>query len=148
MTAVAPLLATGHIGLNVTDLGRSVDFYRRALGFDLLGGADHFAFLGVEGELRLTLWQQSAGAFSAESPGLHHLSFQVVNLDQVRAVETVLRELGVDLVHEGVVAHREGAASGGIFFTDPDGIRLEVYAPTGAQDAPAPYGEAPTCGFF
>jgi hypothetical protein len=47
-----------------------------------------------------------------------------------------------------VVAHGEGVASGGIFFTDPDGIRLEVYAPSGAQSAPAPSGAAPTCGFF
>ena len=54
-----------------------------------------------------------------------------------------------DLVtDDGVVAHGEGAASGGIFFTDPDGIRLEIYAPGGAESAPAPSGAAPTCGFF
>ncbi len=50
--------------------------------------------------------------------------------------------------HDGVVAHGEGASSGGIFFTDPDGIRLEVYAPRGAEAEPAPTGESPTCGFF
>ncbi|MBF6335839.1 VOC family protein [Nocardia abscessus] len=153
MTAVAaPQLATGHIGLNVSDLDRSVDFYRRALGFEQLAASTdaqrRWAFLGADGKLVVTLWEQSDGTFSAETPGLHHLSFQVDNIDQVRAVERVLRELSVAFAHDGVVAHGEGVASGGIFFTDPDGIRLEVYAPSGAEAAPAPSGAAPTCGFF
>lgn len=151
-TVAAPQLATGHIGLNVTDLTRSVDFYRRALGFEQLGastdGTQRFAFLGSDGKLQLTLWEQSDGEFSAKTPGLHHLSFQVDTIDQVRAVESVLKELEVTFAHDGVVAHGEGAASGGIFFTDPDGIRLEIYAPSGAESAPAPSGSAPTCGFF
>lgn len=86
-TAITPKLAPGHVGLNVTDLSRSVDFYRRALGFEQLGISDdgdhRFAFLGSEGTLRLTLWQQSDGAFSTRSPGLHHLSFQVDTIEQV-----------------------------------------------------------------
>ncbi|GAB0108249.1 VOC family protein [Nocardia sp. JMUB6875] len=148
----APVLATGHIGLNVTDIDRSVDFYRRALGFEQLGaggeGAQRFAFLGRDAKLQVTLWQQSGGEFSAKTPGLHHLSFQVDTIEQVREVESVLKELDVAFAHDGVVAHGEGAASGGIFFIDPDGIRLEVYAPSGADHAPAPSGAAPTCGFF
>ncbi len=149
---MATMTAPGHIGLNVTDLERSVSFYRRALGFDQLGasteGEHRYAFLGSDGVLRLTLWQQSDGTFSAHTPGLHHLSFQVDTIEQVRAVEAVLKELGAPFAHDGVVAHREGAASGGIFFSDPDGIRLEVYAPSGADAEPAPNGSAPTCGFF
>ncbi|WP_458691153.1 VOC family protein [Nocardia tengchongensis] len=148
----APVLAPGHVGLNVTDLDRSVSFYRRALGFEQLGaggeGAQRFAFLGRDGQLQVTLWQQSDGEFSAKTPGLHHLSFQVDTIEQVRAVETALKGLDVAFAHDGVVAHGEGAASGGIFFIDPDGIRLEVYAPSGAEHAPAPSGAAPTCGFF
>jgi hypothetical protein len=63
-------------------------------------------------------------------------------------VEAVLKELGAPFAHDGVVAHREGAASGGIFFSDPDGIRLEVYSPAGAAGRTAPVPGAPSCGFF
>lgn len=151
-TASTAKLAPGHVGLNVTELARSVDFYRRALGFELLGisaeGDHRYAFLGSDGALRLTLWQQSDGAFSTRTPGLHHLSFQVDTIEQVQTVASALKDLGVSFAHDGVVAHGEGAASGGIFFTDPDGIRLEIYAPNGAESAPAPSGAAPTCGFF
>lgn len=151
-TATAPGLVAGHIGLNVTDLQRSIGFYRDALGFEPLvvsgEGDQKFAFLGRDGVPIVTLWQQSAGEFATTTPGLHHLSFQVDSIDQVREVETALKELSVAFVHEGVVAHREGASSGGIFFTDPDGIRLEVFAGAGAEGQPAPDGVAPTCGFF
>ncbi|MFD0275009.1 VOC family protein [Kitasatospora sp. NPDC127111] len=147
-------LQTGHVGLNVTDLDRSVAFYRRALGLELVNeGTDpdrRFAFLGRDGKLVITLWQQSTGDFATAAPGLHHLSFQVDSLDEVRAAERVLRELGAEFAYEGVVPHREGSASGGIFFTDPDGIRLEVYTPHGVDEteAAAPTKAAPTCGFF
>lgn len=151
-TAAVVALTTGHVGLNVTDLQRSVDFYCRALGFEQIGGSTgpdhHYAFLGFNGVLQLTLWQQSDSTFSSRTAGLHHLAFLVENVEQVRAVETALNEHGVDFAYDGVVAHGKGIASGGIFFYDPDGIRLEVYAPSGADTAPAPSGAESTCGFF
>ncbi|MFD9224162.1 VOC family protein [Streptomyces sp. NPDC060064] len=151
MTATSAL-RTGHIGLNVTDLDRSLPFYGDALGFDVLGqGKDEgrrFAFLGRDGQLVLTLWQQADGAYAPALAGLHHLAFEAESIEQVRAAEARLKTLGVDFAHEGVVAHGEGAASGGIFFHDPDGTRLEIYAPSGAEGAPVPTAAAPTCGFF
>ncbi|MEO3803538.1 VOC family protein [Nonomuraea sp. B1E8] len=147
-----PALKTGHIGLNVTDLARSTAFYRQVFDFEILGeqadGDRSFAFLGRDGALLVTLWQQSGGTFATDRPGLHHLSFQVPDIEAVRHAEATLRELGVRPLHDGIVPHGEGVSSGGVFFTDPDGIRLEIYAPTGADTAPAPTQGAPTCGFF
>lgn len=148
----ATQFTTGHIGLNVTDLGRSRNFYTRVFGFDVIGESNEkhrtFAFLGQDQKVVLTLWQQSGGAFVTNRPGLHHLSFQVNSIAQVQEVERRLHDIGVVLHHDGIVPHREGADSGGVFFEDPDGIRLEVFAGTGASAYHAPYGQAPTCGFF
>ncbi|WP_377270309.1 VOC family protein [Peterkaempfera sp. SMS 1(5)a] len=147
-------LQTSHIGLNVTDLDRSIAFYRSLFSFEVAregSGADRrFAFLSQEGTLVLTLWEQSEGSFTTGSPGLHHLSFQVDTLEEVRAAERKLQELGAAFQYEGVVPHSEGSASGGIFFTDPDGIRLEVHTLAGVAEtgAEAPVPAAPTCGFF
>ncbi|MCJ1677313.1 VOC family protein [Streptomyces sp. APSN-46.1] len=152
MSAAISKLRTGHVGLNVTDLTRSLAFYRDALGFGLLGEGKEdgrrFAFLGQDGELVLTLWQQADGAYAPASAGLHHLALSAGSMEEVRAYETRLRDLGVAFAYEGVVSHGEGAASGGIFFHDPDGTRLEISVPTGAEDASAPTTGAPTCGFF
>ncbi|MBT2898586.1 VOC family protein [Streptomyces sp. McG3] len=145
-------LATGHVGLNVTDLERSAAFYREVFDFEVLAeGKDvdrRWIFLGRGSRLMVTLWQQSEGRYPTDLPGLHHLSFQVDSVEEVRATEEVLRGLGAEFAHEGVVPHGESGTSGGIFFADPDGIRLEVYAPTGADPADAPTASAPTCGFF
>ena len=145
-------LRTGHVGLNVTDLERSLPFYVRVFGFEVQAEGKEpgrrWAFLGRDGRLVLTLWQQSDSAFPESSAGLHHLSFQVDSIEEVRAAEAVLRELDAEFRYDGIVPHAEGMSSGGIFFTDPDGIRLEIYAPSGAEAAHAPSGSAPTCGFF
>ncbi|GAB2499962.1 VOC family protein [Nocardiopsis aegyptia] len=148
----ASTATTGHVGLNVTDIERSRDFYNRLLSLETIGEGKEegreFALLGRDGRLVVTLWQQSTHAFRTDSAGLHHLSFQVETIEEVRRTEAELRAAGVEFAYDGVVPHGEGAASGGIFFHDPDGIRLEIYAPSGAEDAEAPTTEAPTCGFF
>jgi lactoylglutathione lyase len=107
-----------------------------------------FAMLQDGSGLVLTLWQQSEGRFEATRPGLHHLSFQVPSMDDVHAVEERLRAMGASMIYDGIVPHGEGAQSGGIFFEDPDGIRLEIFSPTGAADMDVPTPGAPSCGFF
>jgi len=147
-----PALKTGHIGLNVTDLRRSIEFYGKLFQFDVLAqqldGDRAFALLGDSASLQIALWEQSSGTFATGLPGLHHLSFEVADISAVRQAEATLKELGVEFAYDGVVPHGEGASSGGIFFTDPDGVRLEIYAPVGAEGAAAPVKGAPTCGFF
>ena len=142
----------GHVGLNVSDLDRSKKFYQQLFNLELIrestDAAQRFAYLSDNQGLMLTLWQQSDGEFATDRPGLHHLAFLVGSIDRVQALEQRLKELETPLFYDGVVAHAEGAASGGLFFSDPDGIRLEIYSLTGADEAAAPSGKAPTCGFF
>jgi catechol-2,3-dioxygenase len=143
-------LETGHVGLNVTDLGRSQRFYEAALGLQTVAASEdatrRYAMLGDGKRLVLTLWQQSEGGFDAGRAGLHHLSFRVEGVDEVERAQARLRDLGVRFHHDGIVAHGEGARSAGIFFEDPDGIRLEIFA-EGVEGHAAP-ADGPACGFF
>jgi lactoylglutathione lyase len=147
-----PDIAPGHIGLSVTDLGRSVAFYQDVLALEVIQlsaeAGRGFAFLGAGGRLFLTLWQQSRQAFEPRHAGLHHLAFQLPTLEAVQATEARVRAHGITPRYDGVVPHREGGDSAALFFTDPDGIRLEVYSPAGAAGLAAPVPGAPSCGFF
>lgn len=145
-------LHTGHIGLNVTNLERSKKFYQDVFGFQVMAESPaegrKFVFLGDGKTLVLTLWEQSEGGFNTAAPGLHHLSFQVDSIDQVKEFENKLNSLNVKFLYEGIVPHAEGRDSGGVFFEDPDHIRLEIYSPSGAGDHEVPVAGAPSCGFF
>jgi len=145
-------LQTGHVGLNVSNLERSKNFYQTVFGLSVTAESQEqgrrFAFLADSQRLVLTLWEQSEGHFEKGQPGLHHLSFEVATIDEVHTFEKRLKELDATFLYDGVVPHREGASSGGIFFADPDGIRLEIYTAQGADTQPAPVSDSPTCGFF
>lgn len=144
-------LQMGHVGLNVSDLGRSKKFYQDLLGFEVkLESEEHgkkFVLLGRGPAILLTLWEQAKGTFAPAQAGLHHLSFMAEHLDEVRRAEAQLKKQGVEFHHSGIVAHAPGAPSGGIFFRDPDGIRLEIFAPAGDEKLPAAESGA-SCGFF
>ena len=143
---------TGHIGLNVSDLDRSKHFYQEVFGLTAVGESQEegrrFAFLGREDKLVLTLWQQAEGRFEKRHPGLHHLSFQVASIQEVRKAAKKLNALNAVLIYDGIVPHAEGTQSGGLYFEDPDGIRLEIFALTGAGEHAAPTPGAPSCGLF
>src|SRR3954465_13257816 len=114
MTALATTFATGHVGLNVADLDRSVGFYAGIFGWAVKGRGDGYAFLGDDDRLILTLWSQSEGTFATDRPGLHHLCVRVDSLEAVTAAEERVRAAGLNLYLDGIVPHGEGASSGGI----------------------------------
>lgn len=143
---------TGHVGLNVSDLDRSAAFYHRVFGFQTMADSrEHgrrFIFLGDGQHLILTLWQQSEGHFNTTQPGLHHLSFQVEDVGHLERAEQTLRTLNARVYHDGIVAHAQNVASAALFFEDPDGIRLEIFSPSGGEGRTTPHHDAPACGFF
>jgi len=146
------VLSTGHVGLNVSDVDRASEFYGRIFGLALLNKSEaenrKYAFLGSKNQVVLTLWQQSTGRANHQQPGLHHLSFQAASVEQVQRIESELKSLGVEFHHQGIVPHAEGADSGGIYFDDPDGIRLEIFAPSGVSSLETRATHGPACGFF
>jgi catechol 2,3-dioxygenase-like lactoylglutathione lyase family enzyme len=151
-TAASQALHTGHVGLNVSDLARSRRFYEEVFGVVVSEQSERdgrrYVFLSDGQRLVLTLWEQSEGRFATDRPGLHHLSFLVNSVDAARAYERKLQQIGARFHYHSVVPHAEGLDSGGIFFEDPDGIRLEISCPSGAGAYAAPVTDGPSCGFF
>lgn len=145
-------LKVGHVGLNVSNLERSIAFYKEIFGFTVRGESQEdgrkYVFLGTDDAV-ITLWQQSEGSFSNSTPGLHHLAFQVSSIEDVKSFESKLKDRNAKFIYDSIVTHREGSQSGGIFFEDPDGIRLEIFTATGAHaHGKAGSSNGPSCGFF
>lgn len=142
---VTSTIRVGSAGLNVSDLDRSVRFYREALGFAVVRRGDDaghsWAHLGLEDDVMLTLWEQAVSHVDHGAAGLHHISFELASVAALVEAEARLRAMGAHLREDG-----PQAPGGQVFCRDPDGIRVELY--TEEPTPPAPAGSLPRCGFY
>ena len=129
--------AITHVAITVTDLARSVPWYRRLTGTDPVLDEDTGPFRHVVfaiGETLLGLHQfPDAGwavGFDPRRPGLDHVAFGCADRDDLKRWQDHLDELGID--HGEIVDAHYGS---GLSFRDPDGIALEFFAPPSAQPA-------------
>jgi catechol 2,3-dioxygenase-like lactoylglutathione lyase family enzyme len=112
-----------HISLNVSDLDRSVDFYKRFLGQPKKLKSDYAKFVSEEPEIHLAL--QPGRVSSAGS--LSHLGIRVDSSERVQEWKDVLAGRGLATQEQ----KREAccyALQDKFWVTDPDGNRWEVYA--------------------
>lgn len=120
-----------HVSLTVSDLDRSVPWYQRVLGFEVVGDQHHRDGRTVvlalpRGDVVLLLQEHNAhegATFSEFRPGLDHLSFRLADERELEAWCDHLDELGVD--HQPV---RREAFGSVLIFRDPDRIQLELFA--------------------
>lgn len=121
-----------HIYITVRELQRSEAFYdgvlRDTLGFRkntfALNGDAHVQYFNRHFGYVLRP-ARSATSADAYSPGLHHLCFRVESIVEVTAVADRLRQLGVSASEPRLYA-QYAPDYWATFFTDPDGVRLEV----------------------
>ena len=134
-----------HVGLVVSDLGRSRRFYSEALGLEEVPRPSNFTFDGAwfrfgEHELHLLTeahttggaGQPDKGGAGAERGLTHHLAFEVGDL---AAACARLAEAGVE-VSGGPMPRGDGVTQ--VFFVDPDGYVLEYFERTDEDQRDAP----------
>lgn len=120
----------GHLVLNVTDVERSTEFYRDAVGFQLArmrpdrSGA--FLTCGVVHH-NLALFKAPAGARPAEKGqvGLNHFAFQVDDYQALQDAHRRLTQAGAIIDH--IVDH---GMTRSVYFLDPDGLMMELFCNT------------------
>ena len=127
MAKAHPGMSIGHVHLKVTDLDRSIAFYRDVIGLDV---TQHYgnqaAFLSAGGyhhHVGLKTWFSENGPRAPRrSPGLFHVAFLYPDRPALaQAFRTVL-EAGIEI--EGAADH---GVSEAIYFSDPDGNGIEIY---------------------
>ena len=126
----------GHVHLRVSDLERSVAFYRDVIGLTVQARmGDAAAFLGADGyhhHLGLNTWSsRAAGPADPRRPGLFHTAFLYPGrADLGRAIARVL-DCGVALT--GASDH---GVSEAVYLDDPDGNGIELYRDRPEADWP------------
>lgn len=115
-----------HVSLNVTDVPRSIDFYRKFFGVEPVKiRADYAKFDLTEPALNLTMNQRTPGQ-DGEHGRLSHLGVQVDGHEGVAAARQRLVDAGMlALDEEDTVCCY--ARQDKVWATDPDGNQWEVF---------------------
>ncbi len=125
--------AVDHLYLTVSDFERSERFYdplMERLGFKkgdgTIAGAPHAHYFNRCMQLSIRP-ATSRGAHDPYAPGLHHVCLQLGSQEAVDEAARVLGELGIEATRPGYYPqYAEDYYA--VFFSDPDGIRLELVA--------------------
>ena len=129
MTTGGPLTgAIGQLHVTVSDITRSVAFYRDVLGLPLLFEVpgQGMAFFDCQG-VRLYLG-------TAESPDFESRPLIYFRAESARDAAAELARRGVEFTSEPHVVHRQGDVELWIgFFRDPDGTTLALMSEEQAQ---------------
>jgi catechol-2,3-dioxygenase len=120
-----PVKRLNHAVLYVRDVDRSVDFYRRAFGFEVVENVAGAAFLraaGSDNHHDLGLFGVGAGAPSPPrgSVGLYHLAWEVASIHELAAGRRTLEALGA------LTGQSDHGATKSLYGRDPDGNEFEV----------------------
>ena len=134
---IDPGADVGHVHLRVSDLDRSVAFYRDVLGFQVQQAGRSAAFLSAGGyhhHVALNTWESLGGSPPpAGSTGLFHVAFRYPSRASLaRAVKRVL-DHGVTIT--GASDH---GVSEAVYFRDPDDNGVELYYDRAEQEWPRP----------
>ena len=120
-----------HIQLSVSDLARSIPFYRKLLtgmGMTLVNDTPTSLY-GVGGRTGITISASQApyteDGFHQRRPGLHHFCFRARSRQDVDEIHNLALAAGAVIVH---APQEDGFAPGyySVLFEDPDGIRIEA----------------------
>lgn len=126
----------GHVHLKVSDLERSIAFYRDVIGLEVMQRyGPQAAFLSAGGyhhHLGLNTWDSAGGPRPPRNAvGLYHTAFLYPDRAALaRAFRRVI-EAGVEI--EGAADH---GVSEAIYFSDPDGNGIELYRDRAPEDWP------------
>lgn len=126
----------GHVHLKVSDLERSIAFYRDVIGLEVQQRyGTQAAFLSADGyhhHIGLNTWESAGGPRPARNAtGLYHTAFLYEDRKALAKAFRRAVEAGVEI--EGAADH---GVSEAIYFSDPDGNGIELYRDRAPGDWP------------
>jgi glyoxylase I family protein len=131
----AEVLGIEHVDLTVNDFKRSAEFYDKvlpALGFKRLeedGAGEHdlrWANAHLTIAIRPAAPAHAGAGFDRYRVGLHHLALKVRSREQVDEFHRWLCREGLTVLDEPAEYPQYGRGYYALFFSDPDGMKLEV----------------------
>jgi catechol 2,3-dioxygenase len=122
MSRLLPGIEMGAVALAVSDLDRSLNYYRRAIGLELLERHGAQAVLGVPGRPLLELFGRPDGRRDRDTADLFHFALLVPS--RTALGQQLQHFIDTDTRLTGASEHFVSEA---LYLRDPDGHGIEVY---------------------
>ena len=129
----SPIGGVDHVGLAVSNLEKSKNFFVDTLKFRVLGKDTSYpAYFLNNGSITVTLWQTTNGEHATPfnrktNVGLHHLAFQVENEKKLNELHLLLKkapEVKIEFAPENL----GNGPTKHMMIREPSGNRLEFIA--------------------
>ena len=127
MEKIHPQTTIGHVHLKVSDLEKSLEFYRDILGFEVVTWyGDQAVFLSAGGyhhHIGLNTWHSKGGKPSQkESTGLYHVAILLPNRLELAKLVKRLQD-----AHYLIKEAQDHGVSEAVYLQDPEGNGIELY---------------------
>ncbi|HSI74205.1 MAG TPA: VOC family protein [Fimbriimonas sp.] len=131
----------GHVHLKVSDLERSIAFYRDVLGMELQQmygrGAAFLSWGGYHHHVGLNVWESRGGNAAAQgTTGLYH--FAILYPSRQALAQALKRLMDKYVALDGASDH---GVSEALYLRDPDGNGVELYVDRPESEWPRVNGE-------
>jgi glyoxylase I family protein len=127
-----------HLALTVSDLARSAGFYDKVLGFLGYARVEVPESTQTVMKTRLLAWASPMGAVTMrpakgvsvqklhdrDAPGMNHLAFEAESRSDVEKMYALLKEMRTQVL-DPPAEYPYFPGYFAVYFTDPDGIKLE-----------------------
>ena len=112
-----------HIALAVSDLKRTLQFYKELFGTEIMYQEETWAQVQTPGSHDIIVFEERPSIAGKKSGGMKHFGFRLVDTVSIADIKETLKKLNAEILDSGEFVPGEPY----IFFLDPDGYEIEVW---------------------
>jgi len=112
-----------HIALAVSDLKRTLQFYKEIFGAVPMYQEETWAQVQTPGSHDIIVFEERPLIAGKKSGGIQHFGFRLIDTVSIPEIKEKLQQLQAEILDSGEFVPGEPY----IFFLDPDGYEIEVW---------------------
>ncbi|MBC8172725.1 MAG: VOC family protein [Chitinophagales bacterium] len=112
-----------HIALAVKNVERTVGFYEKVFGMEIMYREESWAQMCTPGTNDIIVFEQNENIAGKTGGGIMHFGFRLIDPEEISKVIDAVTSANAEITSQGEFVPGEPY----VFFKDPDGYEIEVW---------------------